>query len=245
MNTIFLTNCMTQPFLPHTTASCQILNREIPCPMLLSSFKGTAAPCLWIPNASYTLIYNLKQRYLLDLPSSEQVRELTFEKDCPYFGVTFLPGILPADALKSDPSLPSLLSVQPTFTDQISCFVDTLNPDQHLHFPNHTIQYMITAIAASNNFPSIQQLAHDLSYSERHISRLFQSHMNYPPKTFIRILRFQRSLQEILKMPDRNNSEFIKLLTYSDQAHFQREFKHFTTMTPRRFIQLLSHVEDY
>lgn len=239
MNTIFLTNCMPQPFLPHTTASYQNLTQKTPCPMLLSSFKGTATPCLWIPNASYTLIYNLKQCYLLDLPSSEQVRELTFEKDCSYFSITFLSGILPTDALKADSSLISRLSTQPTFSDRISCFLDTLSPDQHLTFPNHIVQHMITAIAASNSFLSVRQLADDLSYSERHLSRLFQSHMNYPPKTFIRILRFQNSLQEILKMPDRNNSEFIKFLAYSDQAHFQREFKYFTTMTPRRFIQLL------
>jgi len=207
--------------------------------MILAQFSGTDTPCPWIPNGSYTLVYNLKHNYLLDLAPSEHVRDITFEQGCSYFSVSFLPGILPSDALKENTQQIPLLSAHPTFPGQISCFLDNLSPDFHLCFPNHAVQYMITAIASSNGFISIRQLAFELSYSERHIYRIFQSYMGLSPKSFIRILRFQTSLQEILKMPSRNNSDFIDLLAYSDQAHFQREFKYFTNMTPRRFIQLV------
>lgn len=239
MSYSFLTRCISQPFLPHTTADYLSTHLEAPCTMTLAGFSGTDTPCPWIPNASYTLIYNLKHGYLLDLAASERIRDITFEQNCSYFSVSFLPGILPSDALKENTELISLLSAQTAFSQRVSCFLDYLRPDVHLCFPNHAVQYMISAIASSNGSASIQQLALELSYSERHIYRIFQSHMGYPPKSFMRILRFQASLQEILKMPGRNNSEFIDLLAYSDQAHFQREFKYFTNMTPRRFIRIV------
>lgn len=240
---ILLSNCMPQPLLPLTTAAYQSQHQISPIPFHLSAFQGSFTPCLWLPNACYTIIYNLTKNYLLDLPSIDIPRELTFEKSCSYFSITFFPSIRPLPALKTIPSLIPFLSVQPTFSSQVSCFLSLLNPELHLEFPPLPVQQIFTAIAKANGSLTIQQLAQNLSYSERHIDRLCQSYMNYSPKTLIRILRFQSSLQEILKMPDRNNSEFIKFLAYSDQAHFQREFKSFTTMTPRHFIQLLQKLQ--
>lgn len=236
-----LLRCMSQPFLPLTTTAYQACQEASPIPLTLATFQGTSTPCLWLPNACHTLIYNLTQDNSFDIPSTNTPKELIFEKDCIYFSITFFPGILPSDLLKNTPILIHALSVSSLFSAQISCVVSTLTPDS-IRIPPFSVQQMITAIAASHGSLSIHQLAQNLSYSERHIRRLFESYINYPPKTLNRILRFQSSLQEILKMSDRNNSEFIHLLSYSDQAHFQREFKAFTTMTPRHFIQLLQNL---
>lgn len=247
-NNTFLSNCMSQPLLPLTTTAyqsttiCQPNHPNALIPLTLSTFQGTSVPCLWFPNVCYTLIYNLTQNYLFDLPFIDSPREFTFEKNCVYFCITFFPSVFPSSALKTDSSLIQMLSVQPTFADQISCFLSIFNPELHLDFPPLIIRQILTAIATTNASITIQELSETLSYSERHICRVFHSYMNYSPKMLSRILRFQSSLQEILKMPDRNNSEYIKFLTYSDQAHFQREFKFFTTMTPRRFIQLIQNI---
>lgn len=240
-NNTFLCNCMIQPLLPLATAAYQTQDTTSPVPLTLSAFLGTSTPCLWLPNACYTLICNLTKNYLLDLPSTDIPKELTFEKDCSYFAITFFPGILPSPALKSAPFLIPMLLTQSDFSAQVSCILSSLNQEQHLYLPSLLIQQIISTIA--NHSPTIQELSKTLSYSERHIRRTFHSHMNYSPKTLTRIFRFQHSLQEILKIPDRNNSEYIDLLAYSDQAHFQREFKSFTTMTPRHFIQLIQKLQ--
>lgn len=233
-NNTFLLHCMHQPLLPLTTAAYQTSPIVSPMPLIFSAFYGTSTPCLWLPNACYTLICNVTNNYLLDLPFADVPKELTFERDCFYFGITFFPGILPSPVLKTIPSLIQIAALQPSFSAQISCMLSNLE-SKHVCLPPLLIQQVIAALA--NESLTIQELSKTLSYSERHIRRVFHSYMNYSPKMFIRILRFQHSLQEVLKMPDRNNSDYMEHLSYSDQAHFQREFKFFTTMTPRRFIQ--------
>ena len=82
---------------------------------------------------------------------------------------------------------------------------------------------------------TVSELAARTGYSCRHISRIFTEYFGYSPKTFCRLLRFHHTLYEIFQDPHRNNSEFITQIGYSDQAHFQREFKTFMGETPRRF----------
>lgn len=234
----FLLCCMSQPLLPFTTDSCQTCQKRSAIPFTFSSFWGTSVPCIWIPNTCYTLICNLTKGYLLDLPSAATPRELTFEKNCYYFSIIFFPGILPSNALKNTSILLHTLTLSPLFATQCSLLLSLLTSD-YLQLPSPLVRQSLDTLAASNGSLSIQQLAQHVSYSERHIRRLLESSFSYPPKMLNRILRFQHSLQELLKMPNRNNSEFIQFLAYSDQAHFQREFKTFTEMTPRRFIQFI------
>lgn len=240
----FLQNNMPQPLLPYTTSSFQIHQESSPIPLTFFTFQGKSVPCLWLPNACHTLICNQTKNYLLDIPSIPSPKELTFEKNQSYFGITFFPGILPSNTLKTTPSLFQTLSAYPSFSDQISHLLSSLTPNLHLILPPYPVEQTIDVIAASCGSFHSQELSKNLSYSERQIRRLFHAHMNYSPKTLSRILRFQSSLQELLKTPQKNNSEFIDHLSYSDQAHFQREFKTFTTMTPRCLIHLLQNLQS-
>ncbi len=98
------------------------------------------------------------------------------------------------------------------------------------------VNYMLSAIRETAGRISVDEMAKQLGYTTRHINSLFTQTMGYGPKSFCRYVRFQSSLYEILLDPFRNNSQFIENQSYSDQAHFQREFKYFMGMTPRQFI---------
>jgi AraC-like DNA-binding protein len=71
----------------------------------------------------------------------------------------------------------------------------------------------------------------DLAYSERHRRRLYQQQIGLSPKQVERIVRFQKALQTM------RATGVITFDDYYDQAHFIREFREFTGMTPTAFIE--------
>lgn len=84
---------------------------------------------------------------------------------------------------------------------------------------------------------AVAELAAKFGYTARHVGNLFREGAGCPPKTFCRFVRFHNALREMIRCHERENSQFIESLSYADQAHFQREFKEFTGMTPRRFAK--------
>lgn len=85
---------------------------------------------------------------------------------------------------------------------------------------------------------TVAMLAQRFGYTVRHVNNLFRESAGCAPKTFCRFVRFQNALLEMTRNPDGENSDFIERLSYADQAHFQREFREFTGMTPKQFIKL-------
>lgn len=101
---------------------------------------------------------------------------------------------------------------------------------------NDLTGYILCEINSLQGNIRIHALADDLHYSERHMSRIFQDSMGITPKTFARIVRFQNVIDSILHQPMLSLYDYLAELGYSDQSHFQREFKEYTGITPRRFL---------
>lgn len=73
----------------------------------------------------------------------------------------------------------------------------------------------------------------------RHLNRMFTDSMGFSPKMFSRIVRFQYALYQMRLSTEETISHYLDDLDYADQAHFQREFKEFTGITPCHFQQLM------
>ncbi|MCM1307531.1 MAG: helix-turn-helix domain-containing protein [Butyrivibrio sp.] len=97
---------------------------------------------------------------------------------------------------------------------------------------------MAETVCASRGRSTVASLAERYGYTVRQVNNLFRECAACSPKTFCRLVRFRNALLEMANNPEGENSEFIERLSYADQAHFQREFKEFTGMTPRRFAKL-------
>ncbi len=69
--------------------------------------------------------------------------------------------------------------------------------------------------------------------------------MGLTPKTYLRVRRFQAAMR-MLDAGDVRGARIAADLGYFDQAHFVREFRSFTAMTPTQYTQrrtwLPSHV---
>lgn len=73
--------------------------------------------------------------------------------------------------------------------------------------------------------------------SPRQYQRRFKQRMGVSPETYIRILKFQRSLQVLSRQSFNKLSDIGYELGYADQSHFIREFKQFSGYTPAAFLQ--------
>ena len=131
----------------------------------------------------------------------------------------------------------------PSFGQRIESFCSYLLtfPTEEL-FVQPSLMDMLYRIYSARGNVNIREMADTVCYSERQFSRIFQQALGYSPKTFARIVRFQHVIGQIrrlagagLEAANMRMSHFLSGLDYSDQSHFQREFKDFTSLTPRQF----------
>lgn len=81
--------------------------------------------------------------------------------------------------------------------------------------------------------------------SARRLIASFRVEVGMKPKTYLRVRRFQEAMR-LLDDGDTPGTQIAADLGYFDQAHFVREFRSFTAMTPTQYTQrrtwLPSHV---
>lgn len=89
-----------------------------------------------------------------------------------------------------------------------------------------------TAIEAEGGLERMDELCDRTGVSTRQLDRLFKSHLGFSPKTFARVVRFQRGLTRLMRDPGCTLAQIAAECGYYDQPHFVREFKAFSGTTP-------------
>jgi AraC-like DNA-binding protein len=79
----------------------------------------------------------------------------------------------------------------------------------------------------------VAALAGELGWSRRHMSATVARELGMPPKALARILRFERAVARLRE--GAGLAEVALDSGYYDQAHFNRDFKQFTGVTPTRY----------
>ncbi|KAA2224011.1 helix-turn-helix transcriptional regulator [Chryseobacterium sediminis] len=74
-------------------------------------------------------------------------------------------------------------------------------------------------------------MAKDSGISERYIQKLYLTNMGISPSSFAAVIRFNKSLQMVLNTPQ-SLTTIAYDCGYYDQAHFIKEFKKFTGISP-------------
>jgi AraC-like DNA-binding protein len=83
-------------------------------------------------------------------------------------------------------------------------------------------------IVGSGGQATVRTMAADAGVSRRHLERIFRERVGMGPKTFARVVRFQR----VLNSPAKNWAAVAADAGYFDQAHLARDFQQFTGETP-------------
>jgi len=77
-------------------------------------------------------------------------------------------------------------------------------------------------------------LAREAGVSRKHLAESFRAELGMTPKRLARLVRFERLLAALRAGPDAPGDWTLAALAhgYYDQAHFTREFRAFTGLTP-------------
>lgn len=90
----------------------------------------------------------------------------------------------------------------------------------------------------------VREVVRQTGYSHRRFIALFQRAVGLTPKLYCRVLRFQHGLT--LSPSKQSNVDLAITAGYSDQPHFNREFREFAGVTPGEYYEIspssLNHV---
>jgi AraC-like DNA-binding protein len=95
------------------------------------------------------------------------------------------------------------------------------------------VQTLKSKIETEGGQVRMRELSESASISIRQLDRLFKAHVGVGPKTFARIIRFQRGLSMLTRDPGCTLADVAAACGYYDQSHFVREFRQYAGVAPR------------
>jgi len=102
---------------------------------------------------------------------------------------------------------------------------------------NPFIEFAVNRIMMNPVGLTINSIADKTGYSSKHFIKIFTDHVGVNPKSFLRIVRFQKAIHEIEMSGQINWTAMAHECGYYDQAHFISNFKEFSGFTPLEYIK--------
>jgi len=98
------------------------------------------------------------------------------------------------------------------------------------------VEQALKLIHASGGTIRISKLAEELNTSQSPLEKRFRAVVGASPKKFAGIIRARRTLNAL----ERNEQQWAELLlSYYDQAHFIKDFKKFSSLTPEQYMKTI------
>ncbi|MEZ5083283.1 MAG: helix-turn-helix domain-containing protein [Bacteroidales bacterium] len=119
----------------------------------------------------------------------------------------------------------------------------TLFLDQLHHNPY--VEFAINKIISSPNQCSIRTIAQKAGYSQKHIIKIFKEYVGVSPKEFLKVIRFQKAIQEIERQMAIDWSSIAFDCGFYDQSHFIADFKLFSGFTPTEYTIMKGNTLNY
>ena len=91
-------------------------------------------------------------------------------------------------------------------------------------------------IVQSGGAVNIGSLAERIGWSRKHLITRFREQVGLPPKTYARVVRFNRALRMLDECTTPRWTEIALRSGYYDQAHLIRDFAQFAGTTPTDYV---------
>jgi AraC-like DNA-binding protein len=90
----------------------------------------------------------------------------------------------------------------------------------------------------------VSELAEHCNLSSRQLQRQFQDVVGVSPKALSRAIRFEEVRKRLMFDPDQSLTDLAHEFGYTDQAHFNRDFKELADRTPGEFAREMRGIQD-
>lgn len=102
---------------------------------------------------------------------------------------------------------------------------------------NPFVDFAVSTIVTSPDQYTIKQIAAKAGYSQKHIIKLFKEQVGVTPKAFLKVIRFQKAIQQIEVQRAVDWSAIAYDCGFYDQSHFIANFKGFSGFTPSEYVK--------
>jgi len=110
---------------------------------------------------------------------------------------------------------------------------------------NPFVDYVIKRIITKPNKISLKEVADNAGYSQKHIIKIFKENVGIAPKEFLKIIRFQKAIEEIEQHKEVNWASLAFDCGFYDQSHFIANFKTFSGFTPAEYVKQRGEFLNY
>lgn len=92
---------------------------------------------------------------------------------------------------------------------------------------------------------SIARMNEKIGYSQKHFAEMFRKQIGVTPKSYLKIMRFQKAVKTIDAAVQFDWGEIALDCGFYDQAHFINDFKHFSGFTPEQYSKIHTNYQNY
>lgn len=110
---------------------------------------------------------------------------------------------------------------------------------------NPCVSYAVAVMTKRPDRISIAAMNRKIGYSQRHFADMFRRHTGVTPKSFLKIMRFQKAVKSIDGSASPNWRDIAIDCGFFDQAHFINDFKHFSGFTPKEYAGIQTNYQNY
>jgi AraC-like DNA-binding protein len=110
---------------------------------------------------------------------------------------------------------------------------------------NPAVEFALREIIRTPDQISLARLNQNIGYSQKHFIDLFRRQVGIAPKSYLKIIRFQKAIGEIEQRKQVNWTTIAQDCGFYDQAHFINDFKFFSGFTPEEYVRRKNDVLNY
>lgn len=219
-----------------------------------------------VPDGCIDLIfgYGSEQMLALVCGTATEYKVESIASVMDIFGVRFFPGVLPEilsismkdvynrrqsmePFLIGDQSWLEDMSKETDFYQRIRFFLENYTMAEKKRtslFGKKELIYSVKQMVyESCGKIKISELSDRTGYSERYINKVFIEEMGFSPKTFCKIIQFQRAIELLNYGAPENMTDAAVYLGYYDQPQFIRDFTKYANITPNKYIKMVESEE--